>query len=103
MAVATVRAHPGKYEKDFDAVVAFLIQYIDKNALTPSMKVASVTQTRPAKRQKTSTSCGTFRGKIELKKWHSASNCMNSRKEPGSYRVRRPQKAAQLQRIECVF
>ena len=33
------------------------------------MKVASVTQTRPAKLHKTSTSCGTFEGKIELKKY----------------------------------
>ena len=44
-AVATVRAHPDRYEKDFEAVIAFLTQYIDKKALTPSMKVASVTQT----------------------------------------------------------
>ena len=29
-AVATVKAHPDKYEKDFDAVVAFLTQYMDK-------------------------------------------------------------------------
>ena len=68
-AVATVRAHPDKYKKDFDAVVAFLTQYIDKKAPTPSVKVASVTQTRPAKRQKTSASPSTFRGKFELKKY----------------------------------
>ena len=43
-AVATIRAHPDKYDKDFDAVVAFLTQYIDKRAPTPSMKVASVSQ-----------------------------------------------------------
>ena len=67
-AVATVRAHPDKYKKDFDAVVAFLIQYIHKKAPTPSVKVASVTQTKPAKRQKTSASHRTFRGKIELKR-----------------------------------
>ena len=42
--VATVRAHPDRYNKDFDAVVTFLSQYIDKKAPT------SVTQTRPAKR-----------------------------------------------------
>ena len=66
-AVATVRAHPDKYKKDFDAVVAFLTQYIDKKAPTPSVKVASVTQTRHAKWQKTSTSLGTFKGKIKLK------------------------------------
>ena len=68
-AVATVRAHPDKYEKDFDAVVALLTQYIDKKAPTPSMKDASVTQTRPAKRQKTSASHGTFRRKIEFKEY----------------------------------
>ena len=54
-AVATVRAHTDKYDKDFDAVVAFLTQYIDKKASTPNVKVASVTQTRPAKWQKTNT------------------------------------------------
>ena len=68
-AVATVRAHPDKYKKDFDAVVAFLAKYIYKKAPTSNVKVASVTQTRPAKRQKTSASCSTFRGKIELKKY----------------------------------
>ena len=67
-AVAAVRAHPDRYKKDFDAVVAFLSQYIDRKAPTPSMKVASITQTRPAKRQKTSASCGTCKGKIELRK-----------------------------------
>ena len=44
-AVAAVRAHPDRYEKDFDAVVAFLTQYIDKKTPTLSVKVASVTQT----------------------------------------------------------
>ena len=67
-AVAIVRAHTDKYEKDFDAVVAFLTHYIEKRALTPSMKIASVTQTRPAKWQKTSITSGTFKGKVELKK-----------------------------------
>ena len=31
-AVVAVRVHPDKYKEDFDAVVAFLIQYIDKRA-----------------------------------------------------------------------
>ena len=65
--VAAVRAHPEKYKKDFDTVVAFLSQNIDTKA--PTLKVASITQTRPANRQKSSTSCGAFRGKIELKKY----------------------------------
>ena len=42
-AVATVRAHPDKYKNNFDAVVAFLTQYIDKKAPSPCVKVASVT------------------------------------------------------------
>ena len=53
IAVATVSAHPDKYEKDVDAVVAFLTQYIDKRAPKPSVKVASAGQNRPANWQKT--------------------------------------------------
>ena len=66
--VATVRAHPDKYKKDFDTLVAFLSQYIDKRALTVKLKVASVGQSRPAKQQKASTTHGTFKGNIEWKK-----------------------------------
>ena len=68
-AVAIVRMHQDKYEKDFDTIVTLLSQYIDKSAPTPSMKVASVGQSRPAKQQKTSATHGTFKGKIELKKY----------------------------------
>ena len=68
-AVTTVRAHPDKYKKDFKTVVTFLTQYIDKKAQTPSVKVASIAQNGPAKWQKTNSNCGTFRGKIELKKY----------------------------------
>ena len=68
-AVTTVRAHPDKCEKYFNALVTFLNQYIDKRAPTPSVKVASVTQTRPAKLQKTNASHGTFKEKIKLKKY----------------------------------
>ena len=50
-AVATVRAHPDKYEKDFNTIVAFLTQYINKRPLIQNVKVASVGQTRPAKWQ----------------------------------------------------
>ena len=63
--VAILKVHPDKYEKDFDAVIAFLTQYINRRTLTPSVKVASVEQNRPVKRQKTSTTHGTFKGKIE--------------------------------------
>ena len=44
------------------------MQYIDQRAPTPSVKVTSVTQTRPAKQQKPSASHGIFKQKIELKK-----------------------------------
>ena len=87
-AVTTVGAHTDKYKKDFDVVVAFLTQYINKKAPTPSVKVASVNQTRPAKWQKTSTNNGTFKGKIELEKysrktitqfeWHSTNSYTSS-------------------------
>ena len=68
-AVAKVRVHPDKPEKDFVAVVTFLSQYISKKSLTPSVKVASVGLNKHAKQQKTSTMHGTFKGKIELKKY----------------------------------
>ena len=68
-AVAAVRAHPDNYEKDFDAVVIFFTQYMDKRAPTPSVKVGSVMQTSPTKQQKTNASHVTFKGKIELKKY----------------------------------
>ena len=68
-AVTAVRAHSDKYKKDLDSVVTFLTQYIDKRAPTLSVKVASVMQTRPAKWHKTNASYGTFKGKIELKKY----------------------------------
>ena len=63
-AVTAVRVQSNKYEKDFDAVVTFLTQYIDKRAPTASVKVVSVTQTRPVKQQKTNASHVTFKGKI---------------------------------------
>ena len=65
--VTAVRAHPDKNEKDVNAIVAFLTQYIDKRAPTPSVKVVFVSHNRTAKRQKISASCGTFKGKIELR------------------------------------
>ena len=66
-AVAIVRVHTNKYEKDFDAVVTFLTQYIKKRAPTLSVKVAPVNQTKPAMRQKTSATHGSFKN-IVLKK-----------------------------------
>ena len=104
-AVAAVRVHPDKYEKEFDTIVAVVTQYINKRAPTLSLKVASVGQTRPAKWQKTSTRHGTFKGKIELKK-HSKKEYdpMSSeqhqqlhelQKNTRLIMVRRPQKAAE--------
>ena len=49
--------------------MAFLSQYFDKRAPTPSVKVAFFGQSRPAKWQKTSTAHGTLKGKIKLKKY----------------------------------
>ena len=88
--VTTVRVNPDKHEKDFDAVVTFLSQYINKEAQTPSMKVASVNQNRPTKCQKTSTTFGTFKGKIELKKY--------SREEYDSMSMAQHQQLYELQK-----
>ena len=55
--VAAVMVNPDKYEKEFDLVLPSLAQYINKRKPTLIMKVASAGQTRPDKRQKTSTSC----------------------------------------------
>ena len=65
----TVRVHLDKYEKDIDAVVAFITKYINKRAPTLRVKVASVGQTRSDKQKKTSATHGTFKWKIELKKY----------------------------------
>ena len=69
MASYAVRVHPHKNEKDFDAVITLLTQYIDKWAQTSSVKDDTVVETRPAKQQKTHAVHGTFKGKIELKKY----------------------------------
>ena len=60
-AVTIVRVHPDKYKKDFNAVVTFLT--IDKKVPTPSVELASVTQTRPAKQQKTFTVMALSKGR----------------------------------------
>ena len=62
-----MRVNPDKYEKDFDAVVTFLTQYMDKRAPTLSVNIASVGQTRPAKGQKNRATYGL--SKIEFKKY----------------------------------
>ena len=54
-------------EKLSTAVVTFLTQYMDKRAPTLSVNIASVGQTRPAKRQKNRATYGL--SKIEFKKY----------------------------------
>ena len=109
--VATVRVHWVKYKKDFDAGVAFFTQYIDNRALTLSVKVVSVSQTRPAKQQMTSTSHGTFKGKGWVEEvipernmtqcqQYSSKSYMTSGRKLDLLRVRRHQKTAELYRLE---
>ena len=69
MAIATVRTHPDKCEKDFYTDVFFFTQYIDKQGPTPSVKIVSAAQTRPAKRHKNSIAHESFKRKIDLKKY----------------------------------
>ena len=105
-AVAPLKAHLGKCKMDFDAVVAFLTQYTDKIAPRSSVKVAFVSQTRPAKQQKISTSDDTFKEMIELKKYSreeydliSIAECQQLyelQKKADFLVLERPQKAAKL-------
>ena len=87
-AVAKVRVHLDKFKKDFNEVVAFLTQYIDKRSLTSSVRVASVAQNRPAKWQKTSAGHITFKGKIKLKKYSREEyNLMSTTQHQQSYKL----------------
>ena len=93
-AVVTGRVHQNKYKREFDRVVAFLTQYINKRTPLTNIKVVFVGQIRPAKRQMTSASNGMFKGKFKLKKysrknmtqcqWHSANSCKSSGRKPDS-------------------
>ena len=71
LSTAAATENPDKYEKDFDAVAAFLTQYINKQKPTQSVNVVTITQNRPAKRQKIITSCDIFKEKIQLRKYSS--------------------------------
>ena len=51
LSIATADANPDKYENDFDAVVAFLNQYIDDKVTTNNFYFESVSQ-GPNKKQK---------------------------------------------------
>ena len=86
-AVTPVRAHSEKYEKDSDAIVTFLTQYVSKRAPKPSVKIVSVGQVRPAKRQKTSASHDTFKEKIELKKYSREEYLMSMAQHQQLYEV----------------
>ena len=98
--VTTVGAHPDKYKKDFDAVITFLTQYTNKREPTPSVKLASVAQTRPAKQKITSTTHGTFKGKIELRKYFRVEyNSMSMAQCQQSYEL---QKKAGLKRVKKI-
>ena len=63
-----VALHPDKYEKDFETVVTIFTEYINKRAQTQSMKVASASEIRPAKQQKTRQIMAPSKGNFELKK-----------------------------------
>ena len=89
-AVPAAKVHPDKYEKDFNTVVSSLHQYIDKKASTSSVKDASVSQSRPPKWQMTSTTHGTIKGNIELKKYF--------RKEHDSMLIAQHQQLYELQK-----
>ena len=89
-AVTIVRTDPDKNKKNFDTVVTFLTQYIEKNVPTPSVNVVFAGQTRPAKLHKTSTIDGTFKRMIELKKY--------SRKEYHSMLITQHQQLYELQK-----
>ena len=67
-AVAAIRVQPDKYKKDFNTLVTFLSQGIDKKAPSLSVKVAYASQNRSTKQKKANATCGTIKGKFELKK-----------------------------------
>ena len=85
--VAAVRAHPEKYEKDFGTVVAFLTQYINKKASTPSVKVASFTPIKATKRQKTSASCSML---LEMKTDNSSNESLFAKEKPKANKRNNP-------------
>ena len=60
----TVRAYPDKNDKFFNAFVAYVSWYIDKQGLKLNVKMVSHTQTRPAKRWKINSDCGNFKEKF---------------------------------------
>ena len=56
-------------KKDFDAVVAYLSRYIKKHGPLTSVKEAYIAQCKLVKRQESSKTFSTFKGRFELKKY----------------------------------
>ena len=89
-AVATVRAHPEKYEKNFNAVIAFFNQYIEKKAPKPSVKITSVGQNRLTKCKRQALPMVLSKEKLSWRitpernmtqyQWHSTTSYMSFRK-----------------------
>ena len=73
----TVKAHPDRYEKEIDAVVAYLSQYVKKWQPTMSVEVSSIAQGWPNKIQKNSETFSTIRGRSELNntQWKNTTQC----------------------------
>ena len=67
--IVTARSHPDKCEKDFNAVVTYLLQCIEKGRPIPSIMVVSITQTRPVERQKIREANDTFKGQNDVKEY----------------------------------
>ena len=85
--IFTATALWDKYEKNFNAIVVILIQYIDKQGPTSSVNVAVIAQTWPAKIQKISPAHGTFKGKIELKSTREENNLMSRAQQQQLYEL----------------
>ena len=58
--ITTVSAHTDTCMKDFDVVIAYHLQCVEKWGLTMNIKFASVAQERPPKKQMASEACGAF-------------------------------------------
>ena len=108
--IATVWSHSDKYEQEFDAIVAFLTQNIDKQGPILRVKIISVAQSRPATKQKTIALCSTFKDQIQLKKYSreeydlmliaQQQQLYELQLKIGLLKGRRPQKAVRFQRLE---
>ena len=96
------KAHPDKYDKNFDALLACLFQHVEKQGPMMNAKVASVSWLRLVKRQKISQAHRTIRRGIELTKysksraqcrWHRSRRYLSSGIMLNLLMVRRPKRA----------